>query len=88
MSGSPVSFASRRVSYSHAGRPDHHDVLGGDLGAHLFTELLPAPAIAYGDGHRAFGLVLPDNVAVQLGNDPARRQVSHSNSSTVMFVLV
>ena len=79
---------ARDLGLPDAGRPDHHDVLGRDLGAHLLAELLPAPAIAHGDGHRAFGLVLPDNVAVQLGNDPARRQVSHSNSSTVMFVLV
>ena len=58
--------------FAAAGGADHEDVLGQDLVAHGALELQAPPAVAQGDGHRALGVLLPDNVAVELGNDLAR----------------
>ena len=66
-----------------AGRPDHDDVLGGDLVAQLLGHLLPAPAIAQRDRHRALRVVLPDDVAVELGDDLARREGAESAHGSV-----
>src|SRR5262249_6935056 len=49
----------RDLSLSHAGRTDHDDVLRRDLVAQLGLELLPPPAVAEGNRHRALGGVLP-----------------------------
>ena len=73
---------------AHARRPDHHDVLGRDLLPHLRRQLLPPPAIANGHRHGPLGRVLADDVPVQFLDDFPRGQVSHANSSTIMFVFV
>ena len=52
--------------------PDHQDVLGQHLLAQLLGQLLAAPAVAQRDGDGALGLVLADDVAVELGDDLAR----------------
>ena len=52
-----------------AGGPDHEDVLGRDLIAHVVIELLPPPAIANGDRHGPLGLVLPDDMPIELGDN-------------------
>ncbi len=70
------------LGFAHAGGTDHHDVLRRDLGAHLLGQLLPPPAIADRDRHGPLGGGLADDVAIELGDDLARRQVSHASSST------
>ena len=52
-----------------AGRADHEDVLGRDLVAQLGAELLPPPAVAKRDGDRLLGVVLPDDMLVERGDD-------------------
>ena len=69
--------AARDLGLAAAGRPDHQDVLGHDLLAHRRDEAQAAPAIAQGDRDGALGVVLPDDVAIEFGNDLARREFSH-----------
>ena len=76
------------LGFSHTGRPDHHDVLGRYLALHFLRQLLPPPAIADGDRHRAFCVGLSDDVAIQFRDDFAWGQVAHSSSSTAMLELV
>ena len=59
----------RDFGLANAGRPDHQDILGQNLLAHFIIELLAAPAIAQGDGDRALGVALTDNVTVELRHD-------------------
>ena len=66
--------AARDLGLAHAGGADHQDVLGRDLGRHLRRQALAADAVAQGDGHRALGRGLADDVAVELGHDLARRE--------------
>ena len=66
--------AARDLGLADAGRADHQDVLGQHLLAQVGLELLAAPAVAQRDGDRALGLVLPDDVAVELGDDLARAE--------------
>jgi hypothetical protein len=70
----------------HAGRPDHQDVLGRDLFAEGVGEPLAAIAIAHRDGDGAFGVGLPDDVAVELRDDLAGREIlgefDHGSVST------
>ena len=90
MNGAPVSLARRRaisVLPTPVG-PIIRMFLGAIFAAHLGRQLLPAPAIAHGDGHGPLGVVLADDVVVELGHDLPRRQVAHGNSSTTMLVLV
>ena len=69
-----------------AGGPDHDDVLGGDLVAQILGHLLPAPAIAQRDRHRALRVALPDDVAVQLGDDLAGGEGAESAHGSVTRV--
>ena len=62
--------------------------LGAISAAHFRRQLLPAPAIAHRDGHGPLGVVLADDVPIELGDDLPRRQVAHGNSSTTMLVFV
>ena len=66
------------LSFADARRSDHNDVLGGDVFAQVFGQLLPPPAIANGHRYRPLGRILPDDVPVQLLDDLPRRQFSHS----------
>src|SRR5579885_1281169 len=72
-----LSEAAGNLRLADAGRPDHEDVLGQNLLAHLFAQLLAAPAVAQGDRHRALGVALADDVAVELGDDLAGRKRGH-----------
>ncbi len=81
----------RDFGLPHARRADHDDVLRRDLVAQLLGNLLAAPAVAQGDGHGALRLVLPDDVAVEFGDDFARRkglQLAHGSVTTVTWSLV
>ena len=64
-------------SFTHAGRPDHNDVLGRDILANRLGELLAAPAIADGDGHGPLGVGLADDVMIEFGDDLARGEGLH-----------
>ncbi len=61
--------APRDLGLADAGRTDHQDVLGRDFAAQRLVDLDAPPAIAQGDGHRALGLVLADDVLVQFLDD-------------------
>src|ERR1035438_9894612 len=65
---------ARDFGFAHAGGADHDDVFGNDLFGHFGRKLLPAHAVAQGDGDGALRVFLPDNILVQFGDDFARRQ--------------
>ena len=65
------------LGLADAGGTDHQDVLGQHLLAQLLIELQASPAIAQRDRDRALGIILTDDVAVELGDDFARRKVGH-----------
>jgi hypothetical protein len=79
-----------------AGGADHQDVLRHHLVAQFGIELHAAPAVAQGDGDRALGGLLPDDVAVEFLHDLARRhgggrmhgEFVHQSSSTTMLRFV
>ena len=56
--------ASGDLRLAHPGRPNHEDVLGHHLGAHFLRDALPPPAVADGDGHRPFRIVLSHDVPI------------------------
>ena len=68
---------ARDLGLAHAGRPDHQDVLRRDLLAQRLGHLLPPPAVAQRDRHRALRGVLPDDVLVELGDDLGGSHVRH-----------
>ena len=70
----------RNLGLADAGRADHQDILRQHFLAQLVVELQPAPAVTQRDRDRALGVVLADDVAVQLGYDFAGRKVGHDNS--------
>jgi hypothetical protein len=80
--------APRDLGLADAGGADHQDVLGRDLVAQLLVHLLAAPAVAQRDGHRALGVLLADDVAIELRDDLLRRHRAHSSTSIVWFMLV
>jgi hypothetical protein len=57
------------LGLAHPGGADHDDVLGGDFVPQGLGDLLTAPAVAQGDGHRLLGVLLPDDIFVQLRHD-------------------
>ena len=59
----------RDLGLAHAGRPDHEDVLRRDFLAQRFFDLLAAPAVAQRDRDGALGVVLADDVLIELVND-------------------
>ncbi len=63
----------RDLGLADAGGSDHQDVLGRDFVAQLGRDILPAPAVAQRDRDRALGVVLADDIAIELGDDLARR---------------
>ena len=71
---------ARNLSLAAARRADHQDVLRRHLFAQGAFELLPAPAVAQGNGDRTLGVVLADDVAVEFGNDFAGRKRGHEMS--------
>ena len=64
----------RHLGFPDARGPDHDDVLRRDLVAELGRNVLPPPPIAQRDRHGALGLLLADDVAIELGDDLGRRQ--------------
>ena len=62
------------LGLADAGRADHQDVLGDDLVAQVLGELPAAIAVAQRDRDRLLGLVLADDVLVQLRDDLLRSQ--------------
>ena len=71
--------AARNLGLADAGRADHQDVLRQHFLAQPLVELHAAPAIAQRDRDRALGVALPDDEAVELGNDLAGREVGHAS---------
>ena len=69
--------AARDFGLADAGRADHQDVLRQHLLAQLVVELQAPPAVAQRDRDRALGVGLADDVAVELGDDFARRKIGH-----------
>src|SRR5690606_9928464 len=57
------------LGLSDAGWADHDDVLRRVLLAQVALDLLPAPVVAQRHRDGALGLLLPDDVAVELGDD-------------------
>ena len=68
---------SGNFGFPHAGRPDHDDVLRHDLVAQVGRQLLPTPAIPKRDGDHPLGIVLPDDIAIQLLDDLPRGETIH-----------
>ena len=56
---------------------DHQNVLRQHFFAQGAGELQPPPAVAQSDGHRTLGIGLPDDEAVEFGNDFAGGEVGH-----------
>ncbi len=56
----------RDLGFAHARGADHEDVLGRHFGPHFFRQLLASPAVANGYRHGPLGIVLTDNMAIQL----------------------
>ena len=85
MNGAPVSPASRRaisVLPTPVG-PIMRMFFGADVLPHrLIGKLLPPPAVADGDRDGALGVVLADDVPVELGDDLLGRQLIHAAYST------
>ena len=69
--------AAGDLGLAHARRADHQDVLRGDFFADVLGQLGAAVAVAQGHGHGALGLVLTDDVSIQLTNDLAGGKLSH-----------
>ena len=75
--GAPASLRepARDLRLADAGRADQDDVVGRDLVADRVGRALPAPAIAQRDRDGLLRVGLADDVAIELGDDLARRQV-------------
>src|SRR6202044_3655423 len=63
------------LSFAHAGRPDHDDVLGHDVFGDVGREFLAALAIAQGNGNGALCGLLTDDMLVELSDDLARGEL-------------
>ena len=63
------------LGLAHPGGADHDDVLGGDFVPQGLGDLLAPPAVAQGDGHRPLGVLLPDDIFIQLRHDLPGGQV-------------
>ena len=60
---------ARDLGLAHAGGADHQNIFGDDLVADLRRELSAAVAVAQRDGDCALGLVLADDIAIELAHD-------------------
>ena len=70
----------RNLRLADAGRPDHQDVFRQHFLAHRAFELLAPPAVSERDRHRPLGILLPDDEAVEFGNDFSWREITgHRN---------
>ena len=66
---------ARDLGLPDAGGADQDDVVGRDLVPDVVGRLGAAPAVPQRDGDGLLGGVLPDDVAVELGDDLPRRQL-------------
>src|ERR1700722_14970718 len=81
--------AAGYLGLADAGGPDHQNILRLHFLAQALVELQPAPAVTQRDRHRALGVALADDEAVELGNDLAGGKVGHAcNVSMVTLRLV
>ena len=65
------------LRFAHARGTDHQDVLGTDFIADVLIQLGTAVTVAQSDGHRPLGLILADDVAVELPHDLSGCQFLH-----------
>jgi hypothetical protein len=79
--------SARNLGLADAGRPDHQDVLGQNLLTELFGQLLTAPAVPESDGDGALGVVLADDVSVELRDDLARAESGHRLSMVTLSLV-
>src|SRR4029078_4324675 len=75
--------AAGDLRLADAGRADHENIFRQILLVHLFVELLPAPAIAQGNGDGALGVALADDVPVKFGHDLAGGDGAHLLESSL-----
>src|SRR3989304_632540 len=68
---------ARNLRLADAGGADHQDIFRQHFLAQLVVELQPPPAVAPGDGDRALGGLLADDIAIELGHDLARGEALH-----------
>ena len=69
--------AARDLGLAAAGRADHQDVLRHHLLAHRRSQAQTPPPVAQRDGDGSLGVRLTDDVAVELGDDFAGREIRH-----------
>ncbi len=63
----------RDFGLADPGGTDHDDILRRDFFAQIFRHQLAPPAIAQRDSDGALGLLLADDVTIELGNNLPRR---------------
>ena len=63
--------------FPHASGTNHQDIFRCNFTTQRSIHHLPTPAVAQGNGHRALGLRLPDDVFIQFGNDVLGSQCLH-----------
>src|ERR1700688_4429353 len=81
--------AAGYLGLADAGGADHQNVLRLHFLAPPLVDLQPAPAVAQRDRHRALGVGLADDEAIEFGNDFAGGKVGHAwNVSMVTLRLV
>ena len=67
--------AAGDFSFAHSRGTDHDDVFGNDFFRQVGRQFLPAHAVAQGNGDRALGVVLADDMLVEFGDDFTRCQL-------------
>ena len=77
---------ARDLGLPDAGRADEDDVVGRDLVADRFRRALAAPPVAQRDGDRLLRVALPDDVAIELGDDLARREVGETGDALLRAI--
>ena len=68
---------ARNLGLADPSRANHQNILWQHLLAQLVVELEPPPAVAQRDRDRAFGVGLPDDEAIEFGDDFAGGEVGH-----------
>ena len=80
---------ARNLGLADARGADHQNILGQDFFPEFCRKLLPAPAVAQRDRDRALGVMLAHDIAIEFGNDFARREkTGHAMLSTTILSLV
>src|SRR5439155_26418745 len=69
--------AARDLGLAAACRADHQDVFRQHLFTQFSRQLLASPAVSQRHGDGALGVILADDVAVELGDDLARAERGH-----------